>query len=171
MIACCSTSCVRPGAGEKLWRGFRERIRIAHHPTFEAVQRDAITLAEDWKKSRREPAGRRFHTLHVLRRRKDSSRPIWLRTAHFLVGGALLGLAVFFTFIPGPNWLFFIPGATLLATESGLVARFLDVAEQAATPLIRKFKKHWSRLGATGKTILMIAFFGLALGCAYLVFA
>lgn len=105
------------------------------------VKDESEEVQSSWKRSRTEKAGKRFTKLHRLRRAKSSRRPQWLSPLVVVVAILLLALSVVFTIIPGPNWLFFIPGSALLAIESGMIARKLDVCEKVAEPLLQRCRK------------------------------
>lgn len=79
--------------------------------------------------------------LHTLRRREESNRPRWVPAVSVLVALLLFAAGVFFTFVPGPNWLFFIPALGLMAAEFGAIARLLDLAEKRSQPLIKAIRR------------------------------
>lgn len=133
-------------------------------------QEDRRKLKEDWQRSRDKEPGERFQHLHRMRRDEESSRPSWIRILYLTTGFVLLALGVLFTFVPGPNWFFAVPGAILLATESGVMARVLDAAERMITPVTRRLKPLWKKANPLTKGLILVFFLGLALLCAYLIF-
>ena len=75
----------------------------------------------------------------------------------------LFAIGVILVFIPGPAILFFALSGAMVASESRLAARGLDWTELKLRVLFAWGTRHWKKLHALGKTVVVsIATLGAA---------
>ena len=84
-------------------------------------------------------------------------------------------IAVVLVFIPGPAVLFFFAGASLLASESRVVARALDWLEVRLRKVIHWVLRWWGRAPRIAKQLVFLwaalALLGAGYGAYHILFA
>lgn len=108
-------------------------------------------LKSQWREARKAPLGKRFQSLHRLRKESAARRSHIARMLLIALAVALLVVATVLAVIPGPAFVFAIPGFAILAAEFLWAARFLDVCEKRTNPLTLRIKRLWDRLSRNQK--------------------
>ncbi|WP_438483158.1 PGPGW domain-containing protein [Oleiharenicola lentus] len=100
--------------------------------------------------------------------RKDGS---WtqhiFRIVRLIVAAGALAVGVLLVFIPGPAILFFFIAGGLLASESKLVARFLDWTEVRLRAWWKWGMRHWTKIPLAGKIAVVTLAAGVAGAAAF----
>jgi hypothetical protein len=119
-----------------------------------------ITRATNWFKSqwadfRQAPIGQRFQAFN-RRQAQSTNRHPWLKPFIWTGGILLIAIGGFFALVPGPAFIFIIPGAAALAHQSLAVARVLDWFDQKSRPLILAVQRIWNCLSPKAQRNLKI---------------
>lgn len=110
-----------------------------------------------WRRFQSQKPGRRFRTYHEHNRGAGYRRKWWGRILIWGVGLGCLAVGAFLAIAPGPAFIFIIPGAALLATESHAVARALDWIDVKLSPWFAALGRRWRRLPRGAQLGLKIA--------------
>ena len=125
------------------------------------------TLRQQWQHFKTGRPGRRFKDRHAAHRRKKNPPFGFSRILVWL--GALLSLAIgmILVFIPGPAVLFFLLTGALLATESQVIATFMDWAEVKTRAVVKGLQRWWKHRSPGGKAVALTMMGGMGAGLAY----
>jgi hypothetical protein len=93
-----------------------------------AMKSAVIGVRRGWRAFTNDPPGQRFTRHHVRSQRQRSPARTALRIG---LGVVLTTGGIILWFLPGPGWLLVASGMTMFASESRLLARYLDRAEVA----------------------------------------
>jgi hypothetical protein len=111
-----------------------------------------------WRELKGGRPGRRFvdcyESSHERQRQCGAGKRVVLIAAAILAFAIALVLSVF----PGPAIPFFFIAGGLLATESRVVARFMDWGEVKIRALLAWAKRRWRRLPKYGRVIVALMF-------------
>ena len=118
-------------------------------------------LREHWSELKAGQPGHRFQDRFERTRDEEKKHGAWHRLAFSTAGVACLAIGAVLSVIPGPAIPFFVLGGWLLASESRLVAGFLDWSEVRGRKILTWAGKHWRRLPTAVRILLII----LAVGC------
>lgn len=110
-----------------------------------------LRLKRQWQVLKRGKPGHRFVERYEAAQRKENRASFVTRVIRFVIATIAIALGVVFAVIPGPAILFFALAGALLASESKMVARFLDWAEVRIRRLVRFAHRIWQRLPLAGK--------------------
>lgn len=117
------------------------------------------TLKREWSALKRGRPGHRFQTrfesAKKARKTADLAHQAG-RLVRLVMALAMIAIGVVLVFIPGPAILFFFVGGGLLASESRLIARFLDWSEVRGRALWNWSKRHWKALPGWGKVVVPV---------------
>lgn len=125
---------------------------------------------EHWRDFKRGKPGRRFQDRYERARQGERKHGIGVRIA--LYAGALVCLAigVVLTVFPGPAVPFFFVAGGLLATESRVLARFMDACEVRGRKVAAWGRRHWRRMHPVARVSCMILGGCCSMAGAYLSF-
>lgn len=98
-----------------------------------------------WQALRRGKPGRRFQDRYEASR-KSAEHGVVSRVVRVVIAALAVAIGLVLVFIPGPAILFFAIAGALLASESRLVARFLDWSEVRIRRLVGRGMRLWRRL-------------------------
>ncbi len=115
-----------------------------------------LRLKRQWDVLKRGQPGRRFVERYRTAQRKENRPTLVTRIVRFTVATLAIALGLVFAVIPGPAILFFALAGALLASESEVVARFLDWSEVKIRAVVRWAKRIWKRLPMAGKVAVVI---------------
>ena len=121
---------------------------------------------QEWHALKHGRAGYRFAARYEAgkKARLNSSWPYRIRRiVRLFVALGLLAVGVVLAFIPGPAIVFFFLSGGLLASESSLIARFLDWSELRLRATWGWLKRHWQALPVWGKVVVPVMAGGAAL--------
>jgi hypothetical protein len=127
-----------------------------------------FSLRRHWHTLRRGKPGHRFQD-HYLQARRSGRRAGALQRVLFYgaaVVCVLIGIVL--SVIPGPAIPFFFLAGGLLATESRVIARFMDWCEVRLRNVAAWGKRRWKRLPLFARVILVILGVCCSAGTAYL---
>lgn len=96
-------------------------------------------LKRSVKQLRRDEPGHRFRNRHE-RSQKDGGPGFWARLALYAAAVLAIAIGIVLVFIPGPAVLFFFFAGGLLATESGVIARWMDKGEMLVRSVVRRLR-------------------------------
>lgn len=126
----------------------------------------SLKLKSRWEALRRGKPGQRFQDRYRASRGSDRSGVI-LRILRMVLAALAIVIGVVLMFIPGPAILFFAIAGALLASESRVVARFLDWSEVMIRRVVRWALRVWKRLSWPGRgAVIALAAVGAA-GASY----
>jgi hypothetical protein len=111
---------------------------------------------EHWRDLKRGRPGSRFVERYRRARQEDRQRGPWHRVALIAAGVVCLLIAAILTVIPGPAIPFYFLGGGLLATESRVIARFMDWAEVQLRKVIAWGKRRWRQLPKFGRVAVLV---------------
>lgn len=117
-------------------------------------------LKRQWEVLRRGKPGRRFQERYLAAQRKENRASVVTRIVRFTVATVAIALGLVFAVMPGPAILFFGIAGALLASESRVVAKFLDWCEVKIRLVVRRARKIWLMLPLAGK--ILVATVGVA---------
>jgi ABC-type protease/lipase transport system fused ATPase/permease subunit len=125
----------------------------------------ANALTREWHALKRGSSGSRFKDRYAAARKKRKSGH-WtdniFRIVRLFVAAAMLAVGVVLVFIPGPAILFFFIAGGLLASESKVVARFLDWTEVKLRAWWKWGKAHWKKLPFAAKIAVVVLALAIA---------
>jgi len=107
----------------------------------------------EWRLLSRDQPGYRFVN-HFRRTQRD--RSIAPRVARAALGVVLVAMGVVMVFAPGPGWLFVFFGLGMFASESCVLARFLDRTEVAARAVARRLRLRWRIASVSAKAAAVV---------------
>jgi hypothetical protein len=105
---------------------------------------------EHWRALRRGRPGHRFRA-HYERSRQSERCGAAERLVLVTIAVVLIAIGIVLTVIPGPAIPFFFIAGGLLASESKLVARFMDASEVLIRKIVAWGKRVWRRLPLAGR--------------------
>jgi hypothetical protein len=111
---------------------------------------------DDWRELKRGRPGHRFQDRYERARRDEHRCGAGQRIVLIVVAIVCLAIGAVLTVIPGPAILFFFVAGGLLASESRLIARFMDWSEVRIRKLLAWAKRRWRHLSGAGRITLMI---------------
>lgn len=114
-----------------------------------------FSLREQWKELRRGRPGHRFQDRYEHARETQKSKDGMQRVLLIGAGVVALIIAAVFSVIPGPAIPFFFIGGALLATESRIIARFMDWCEVRIRKVLAWAKRSWRRLPTYGRALVV----------------
>ena len=122
---------------------------------------------KNWRELRGGRPGHRFTDRY--RRAQESKNRNGTVGRIILIAVAVLCVAVglVLTVIPGPAFVFFILAGGILATESRVVARFMDACEVFIRKVARWAERQWRRLPSSARIALVM---GVASGAVAVIF-
>ena len=109
-----------------------------------------------WRELRRGKPGRRFQARYENARRAKQGSGTMQRVLLIAVAVVLLVIGGFLAVFPGPAIPFFLLAGGLLATESRLIARFMDWCEVQLRRFLTWGKRHWRRLPKAARIGLLV---------------
>ena len=115
-----------------------------------------LKLKRQWDVLKRGQPGRRFVERYRTAQRKENRASLVARIVRFTMAALAIALGLVFAVIPGPAILFFALAGALLASESKVVARFLDWCEVKIRAVLAWAKRIWKRLPVPGKVAVVI---------------
>lgn len=115
-----------------------------------------LKLKRQWEVLKRGKPGRRFVERYRAAQRKENRATLATRIVRFTLATLAIALGLVFAVIPGPAILFFAIAGALLASESEVVARFLDWSEVKIRAVVNGAKRIWKRLPMIGKVAVVI---------------
>ncbi len=128
-------------------------------------------LRQHWHDIKRGRPGRRFRDRFEKSRRATGKKAGPGRRALFLaVGVAALAIGVVLVVIPGPAIPFLFLGGALLATESRIIAGFMDWAEVRLRAVAGWVGLRWRRLPKAVRAVLLVLGAGASAASAYFLF-
>lgn len=89
--------------------------------------------------------GRRFRN-RCERMRREGGPGFWGRIGLYVAALLCIAIGIVLVFIPGPAVLFFFLAGGLLATESPVMARWMDTLELLARKIWGAIRRRWRRL-------------------------
>ena len=111
---------------------------------------------EDWRELKRGRPGRRFQDRYERARREDKECGAGQRIVMLIAGIVSLAIGALLVVFPGPAIPFLFIGGGFLATESRVIARFMDWSEVRLRLLFRWGKGHWRKLPAVARVLLLM---------------
>lgn len=127
-------------------------------------------LKKQWQSLKRGQPGERFKARYSAAKKDRAGASFGKQISRVIrFGFALVSAAigVILVFIPGPAILFFLIAGSLLASESLVIARFLDWGELRLRAGVSWLQRHWKRLHLIGKITVTALAMSLSGGCAY----
>lgn len=124
---------------------------------------------EHWRELKRGRPGSRFVDRYH-RARQDRQRGTWHRVVLIVAAVVCLVIAAILTVIPGPAIPFYFLGGGLLATESRLIARFMDWTEVQLRKVFAWGKRRWRQLPKVGRVVVLMLGACCSVAAAYLSF-
>lgn len=112
------------------------------------------TLRSEWQNLRRGPAGQRFQRRYEVSRRSRNKITIAGRISRLVLAVVFMVIGVVLVFIPGPAIFFFVLAASLLATESLMLAKALDRVEVWLLQSWSAGKRTWHHLSFLEKLLV-----------------
>lgn len=119
-----------------------------------------------WQALRRGRPGRRFQDRYTASRGADRGN-FWSRLARIGLAALAIAVGIVLVFIPGPAVLFFAIAGALLASESRMVARFMDWNEVWIRKAVTWVARQWARRSLPGKITVCVVTGAMAAGAAY----
>ena len=101
---------------------------------------------EHWRELKAGRPGSRFQECYAHARQQHGRCGLAQRIMLILVATIFLAIALVLTLAPGPAFVFFILAGALLATESLVVARFMDACEVKVRRIGAWGNRLWRRL-------------------------
>lgn len=118
----------------------------------------------DWRELRRGRPGRRFQDRYESVRNGGRRNGKGKRVVLVVFALVFFAIGCVLVVMPGPAFLFFILAGGILATESRLVAQFMDWSEVRVRTLLTWGKANWRRLPFAARTAVVV----ITLCCAAL---
>ena len=115
-----------------------------------------FNFREPWQAIKRGRPGHRFRDRHTRARRGDRRPGAAKRIVLIVVGLIALVVGMVLVVIPGPGLPFLFLAGGLLATESRIVARFMDWSEVRGRRLGGWGKRHWHRFPTAARAALVV---------------
>lgn len=125
-------------------------------------------LKRQWEILKRGKPGRRFEDRYEAAQRKENRATVLARVVRFTAAVIAIALGVVFAVIPGPAVVFFAVAGALLASESRVVAKFLDWCEVKIRAIVRWAQRIWRRLPMVGKVALVIVGAACSAGATFM---
>ena len=126
----------------------------------------STTFKQEWQALKQGQAGHRFAARYesgkIARLNATWAHQLG-RIVRLFVALGLLVVGVVLVFIPGPAIVFFFLSGGLLASESSLIARFLDWSELRLRAAWGWLKRHWQALPGWGKVVVPVVAGGATL--------
>lgn len=126
-----------------------------------------LRLKRQWQVLKSGKPGHRFVERYEAAQRKENRASFITRLVRFVIAAIAIALGVVFALIPGPAILFFALAGALLASESKMVARFLDWTEVRIRRVVRFAQRIWRRLPLVGKVGVVIVGVACSAGASY----
>lgn len=95
-------------------------------------------LKKDWARLKASDPGHRFQDRYYRRQEKRRSNSGFKRFAVIALGLLIIGVGIIFLFIPGSGWAIIVVGTAVIAGESLILAKILDIGELMIRKLIGK---------------------------------
>ncbi len=127
-----------------------------------------LDLRGHWEALKRGKPGHRFQSRYERARRSEHKAGAVQRIAMLVGGIVCLVIGALLVVFPGPALPFFFLAGGLMATESRMIARFMDWSELRLRKVASWGKRHWRRLPAAARVILAILGFCCSGATAYL---
>jgi hypothetical protein len=127
-------------------------------------------LTREWNALKSGSAGHRFQSRYVAAqksRKNASGVKHVLRVVRWLVAIVAIAIGVVLVFIPGPAILFFFIAGGILASESKLIARFLDWMELKIRSFSKWGVRTWKGLSLVAKAAIVAIALAIAAGAAF----
>jgi hypothetical protein len=122
---------------------------------------------EHWEDLKRGRPGHRFQDRYA--RARKSAKAGALQRLVFLIGGIVaLLIGVVLVVIPGPAVPFFFLAGGMLATESRVIARFMDWSEVRVRNVLAWGKRRWKHLPQWARIALVVLGAACSAATAYL---
>lgn len=129
-----------------------------------------LHFREYWRDLKRGRPGRRFQDRYQCARRQGARRGAGRRIVLIVAALVCLAIGLVLTVIPGPAVPFFFLAGGLLATESRVVARFMDWSEVRFRELLAWAERRWRRLPMAGRVVVVMLVACGSVAGAYLTF-
>lgn len=134
------------------------------------LKRMTNALKSEWNAMKRGAPGSRFKDRYAAAKKARQTAG-WtqhiFRVVRLLIAAASLAIGVVLMFIPGPAILFYFIAGGLLASESKLVARFLDWTELKLRALWKWGQRHWKKMPLVAKVAVTALVVCLGAGAAF----
>jgi hypothetical protein len=114
-----------------------------------------FSLRKDWRDLKRGRPGHRFQDRYERTHRCEPHCSTAKRIATIVVAVVVMAVALFFAVFPGPAIPFFFIGGALLATQSRVIARWMDWIELRVRKVVAWLKRHWRRLPLAGRVVVV----------------
>ncbi|MCF7805290.1 MAG: hypothetical protein K9N46_09845 [Candidatus Marinimicrobia bacterium] len=95
-------------------------------------------IKDDWKKLRQSEPGHRFQDRYERRHSNGSNWKKFWGPVMIGIGLLVVGFGILLLVIPGPGWVTITLGLALIAGESLILAKILDVLELVIRKLLGK---------------------------------
>jgi hypothetical protein len=115
-----------------------------------------VSFRDQWRELRRSRPGHRFQDRYARARQEDMECGPGQRIALIAIAFVALLVGAFFAVFPGPAIPFFFIGGGLLASESRVIARFMDWAEVKVRDIIAWARRKWRRLPTVGRVLVLL---------------
>src|SRR5688500_370653 len=110
---------------------------------------------EDWRELRRGRPGHRFQARYRRARQEQHRCGPGQRILLVALAVVFLAIAVVLVVMPGPAFVFFILAGALLASESQVIARFMDWSEVVVRKALAWGKRIWRRLPLMARVLVI----------------
>ena len=100
--------------------------------------------------------GHRFQEHYQRSKKEKASRSRWGRLLNLILAIAALAVALFLSVFPGPAIPFYFLAGMLLASESLLVARFMDWLEVRLRAVWKWGRQRWRHLSTPGRAAVVL---------------
>ena len=120
-----------------------------------------MQFREHWRDLRRGRPGRRFQARYERSKQEDARSSPVKRILLICLAIVFLAIAIVLMVMPGPAFVFFILAGALIATESRVVARFMDWAEVRVRSVLAWCKRQWHGWSKAARAVAV----GVALMC------
>ena len=127
-----------------------------------------LSFREHWRDLKRGRPGRRFQDRYERARFQEAKGGAWQRIALIAAALVCLVIGLVLSVMPGPAVLFFFLAGGLLATESRVVARFMDWSEVRLRHVLAWAKRRWRQLSLAGRVAVVTLGACSAMGVLYL---
>lgn len=111
---------------------------------------DRLGLKQRWQQFAAAPPGQRFRE-HFKRRQQSQPSAIHKRILAMGAGIVIMGLGLVMLIAPGPGILVLLLGATLVAQESFVAAKFMDWADIRVRRLLIRVLRLWRRFSPASR--------------------
>ena len=111
---------------------------------------------DSWRELRRGRPGHRFTDRYERAQESKNRNGTVTRVILILVAILCVAVGLVLTVMPGPAFFFFILAGGILATESRVVARFMDACEVFVRKVARWTERQWRRLPSSARIALVV---------------